>query len=200
MMRSRQLLKLLWALPVVSLLGCATAPFPPQAATADLGKLALNRQLAIMPNSARAFIQAGQLVTQPDSRDPVCVFESWRVSEQAQSVMPALFRLADISHRRGDVGSGFGVYGGTDMGMGIYFGSVGFGSPIYPSGVGRFDESAHLTQAATIVRLVSEYQPLIYKLTCFSAMSWAPFVEPPSANDMNVILGDIAHIELTTKE
>jgi len=185
------------ALPLI---GCTTAPFPPQASSVDLGKLTLNKSLTISSGSARVFVQAGQVISQPDSRDPVCVFESWKVSEQAQSVMLDRFRVADVQYRRGDVSSGFGVYGTTDMGMGISFGLGGFGSPVYPSGAGRFGEQPRLTQAATIVRLVSEHQPLVYKLSCFSATGWSQFVEPPSVADMNSVLGDVAQLELVTKE
>jgi len=191
---------LLWALPVVSLLGCSTGPFPPQASNADLGKLTLNQTLTIASGSARAFVQAGQVLTQPDSRDPVCVFESWQMNEQSQSIIPDRFRVAALTERRGDVSSGFGVYGSTDMGMGISFGLGGFGSPVYPAGAGRFGDQPRLTQAATIMRLVSERQPLMYKLTCFSATGWTQFVEPPSVSEMNSVLGNIAQVELVAKE
>jgi hypothetical protein len=118
------------------------------------------------------------------------------VSEQTQTIMSDVFKVADIRYRRGDVSGGFGVYGSTDMGMGISFGLGGFGSPVYPAGVGRFGDQQRLTQAASILRLVSERQPLMYQLTCFSATGWAQFVEPPTVADMNMILGDVAHIQL----
>lgn len=191
---------LLLGLIALSLLGCSTAPFPPQAPDANLGKVVLSKQLTIASGSARAFVQGGQIVTQADSRDPVCVFESWQVSEQAQKIMSDVFKVADIRYRRGDVSSGFGLYGGTNMGMGVTFGLGGFGSPVYPSGSGRFGDQPRLTQAATLIRLVSERQPLIYQLTCFSATGWAQFVEPPTVADMNMILGNIAQVELVTKE
>jgi hypothetical protein len=191
---------LLLGVLALPLIGCSTAPFPPQEPDANLGKVVLSKQLTIASDSARAFVQAGQVVTQADSRDPVCVFESWQVSKQTQSIIPDVFKLADITRRRGDVSGGFGVYGSTDMGMGVTFGLGGFGSPVYPSGSGRFGDQPRLTQAATLIRLVSERQPLIYQLTCFSATGWTQFVEPPTVADMNMILGDVAQVELVTKE
>jgi len=185
------------ALPLV---GCSTAPFPPQASDTNLGKVILSKQLTIASGSARAFIQAGQQVTQPDSRDPVCVFESWQVSESSQSILADAFRVADRSQRGGDVGSGFGIYGGTGIGMGVTFGLGGFGSPVYPSRLSHIGEHPRLVQAATMLRLVSERQPLIYQLVCFSATGWSPFVESPNVSEMNAILGDLARIELVTKE
>ena len=71
---------------------------------------------------------------------------------------------------------------------------------VLPSSAARFGAQTRLEQGATILRLVSERQPLVYKLVCFSAAGVAPFAPAPTVNDMNQVLGDIAHVELATKE
>jgi hypothetical protein len=177
------------------LAGCATSPFPPQASDRHEGVLQLAKPLTIDAGHARVFIQAGQVVAQPSHHDAVCVIESWQVSDQVQMVTPDQFRVASMQYRRGDVHAGFGVFGSTDLGVGFQFGLGGFGQPMYPM-AGRFHELPRLLQGAVIMRLVSEKQPLIYQLTCFSATGWAPFVEPPTPAQMQETLGDVATLVL----
>lgn len=180
--------------------GCASAPLPPPASADDLGRLVLQQTLTVPEGKARVLMQYGKVVSRVDESDPACVLEHWQVSGAVPlTVLPDTFRIADVSHRRGEVGSGFGVDGSTDMGMGVYFGLGGFGYS-QPMGVGRHGDGPRMAQGAVLMRLVSERQPLVYKLSCFGAVGFAPFVQPPSVDDMRAALGDVADLRLSRIE
>jgi hypothetical protein len=180
---------------------CTTAPFPPATSQQNLGSVQLMQTLVVAPDKARVLVQQGKVVTRIDERDPSCVFEHWQVSAEEKTLQVDTFRIAELSQRTGDVGRGFGVYGSTDLGMGIGFGLNGVGVAGQPTamgnvGMGRFGDGPRQAQAATIMRLVSAKQPMLYRLTCFSATAWSTFVDPPAEQDINQILGNIGQVTL----
>lgn len=176
------------------LTACTSAPFPPDAGLADLGKVEVKTPVKITAGSASIYWQAGKQVAQPSLHDPVCQLTSWQRSELSQTLLPDAFRIANISYRRGDTSQGFGVYGSSDLGLGFTFGLGSMHAPIYPNS-DRYHDSPRLLQAAVVMRLVSKKQPLFYQLTCYGSTTWGPFVDPPSIEEMQQVLG--AQVELS---
>ncbi len=179
---------------------CSTAPFPPAAGDQVQGQFVINRPMTIASEKTRVFIQSGHVVDKVDVGDPVCVIESWQKQDQMQSIDADTFSVRQVSYRHGDVSNGFGVYGTTDTGVGLRFGLGGFAPEVNPSAASMMQNDYRVAQAAIVMRIVSANQPLIYKLSCYSAQGWAASVEMPTEAQINHTLGDLAQLQLITKE
>ncbi|MCI4410965.1 MAG: hypothetical protein JHC38_04765 [Thiotrichales bacterium] len=179
---------------------CSTAPFPPAAGDQVQGQFVINRPMTIASEKTRVFIQSGHVVDKVDVGDPVCVIESWQKQGLPQSIDADTFSVRQVAYRRGDVSSGFGVYGTTDGGMGVRFGLGGFAPEVNPSAASMMQNDYRVVQSAMVMRIVSTKQPLIYKLSCYSAQGWAASVEMPTEAQINHTLGDLAQLQLITKE
>lgn len=179
---------------------CSTAPFPPAASEQVQGQFVINRALLIAPEKTRVFIQQGQVVDKVDVGDPVCVIESWQKLDQTQAINPDTFSVRQVTYRHGDVSNGFGVYGTTDTGLGLRFGLGGFGAEVNPSAASMMQNDYRVVQSAMVMRIVSVKQPLIYKLSCYSAQGWSSSVEMPNEAQINHTLGGLAQLQLTIKE
>lgn len=194
--------RLLFALTSVLLVqACASNPLPPEASQQNLGKLTIHSPVTIEPERARVSIQAGRVVDRVDRNQPVCSFESWLKGETSQTIQPDSFRISQLDERQGDVSQGFGFYGSNDASIGVGVGfrlggiSLGAGGPMgYPYDM---REGQRVAQALVQMRIVSTQQPMIYKLTCYSAEGWQGSVDVPSVSQMNQVLNGIATIELT---
>lgn len=194
----------LWILSflVVGLQGCASTPFPPETSQNNLGALAIKQPLTIAADKARVSIQAGKVVDHVDAGDPVCVLESWQRGEVPQTIQPEAFRISQIDYRQGDVSDGFGFYGSNDgaIGTGIGFRLGGWNMGADPMAERYARDRYRVVQAAVIMRIVSSTQPLIYKLSCYSAQGWVSSVAVPTEAEMQQTLGELATLALVGKK
>ncbi len=194
--------RLLYILSAVLMLqACASQPLPPEASQQNLGKLTIHSPITIESERARVSVQAGRIVDRIDRSEPVCSFESWLKGDTSQVIQADSFRISQLDERHGDVSQGFGFYGSNDasigVGVGFRLGGVGLGvgGPMgYPYDM---REGQRVAQALVQMRIVSAQQPMIYKLTCYSAEGWLGSVDVPSVIQMNQVLNGIATIELT---
>lgn len=193
--------RLLFALTSVLLVqACASNPLPPEASQQNLGKLTIQTPISIDSERTRVSVQAGRVVDRIDRSEPVCSFESWLKGETSQTIQADTFRISQLDERQGDVSQGFGFYGSNDasigVGVGFRLGGIGLGAggPMgYPYDM---REGQRVAQALVQMRIVSAQQPMIYKLTCYSAEGWLGSVDIPSESQMNQVLNGIATIEL----
>lgn len=194
--------RLLFALASVALMqACASNPLPPEASQQNLGKLTIQTPISIDSERARVSVQAGRVVERIDRSEPVCSFESWLKGETSQTIQADTFRISQLDERQGDVSQGFGFYGSTDasigVGVGFRLGGIGLGVGGPMGSPYDMREGQRVAQALVQMRIVSAQQPMIYKLTCYSAEGWLGSVDVPSVTQMNQVLNGIATIELT---
>lgn len=179
--------------------GCTSNPLPPEASQQYLGKVIIHTPITIEGERARVSIQAGSVVDRIDRSKPVCSIESWLKSEASQTIQPDAFRISQLDERQGDVSQGFGFYGSNDasIGMGVGFRLGGIGLGVGPMGY-PYDtrDGQRVVQALVQMRIVSSKQPMIYRLTCYSAEGWLGSVDVPNLIQMNQVLGGIASVEL----
>lgn len=192
--------RLLFMLSAVLMLqACASNPLPPEASQQNLGKLTIHSSITIESERARVSVQAGRVVDRIDRSEPVCSFESWLKGDTSQVIQVDSFRISQLDERHGDVSQGFGFYGSNDasigVGVGFRLGGVGLGvGPMgYPYDV---REGQRVAQALVQMRIVSSKQPMIYRLTCYSAEGWMGSVDVPNEAQINQILNGIATVEL----
>lgn len=192
--------RLLFMLSAVLMLqACASNPLPPEASQQNLGKLTIHSSITIESERARVSVQAGRVVDRIDRSEPVCNFESWLKGDTSQVIQVDSFRISQLDERHGDVSQGFGFYGSNDasigVGVGFRLGGVGLGvGPMgYPYDV---REGQRVAQALVQMRIVSSKQPMIYRLTCYSAEGWMGSVDVPNEAQINQILNGIATVEL----
>lgn len=192
--------RLLFMLSAVLMLqACASNPLPPEASQQNLGKLTIHSSITIESERARVSVQAGRVVDRIDRSEPVCSFESWLKGDTSQVIQADSFRISQLDERHGDVSQGFGFYGSNDasigVGVGFRLGGVGLGvGPMgYPYDV---REGQRVAQALVQMRIVSSKQPMIYRLTCYSAEGWMGSVDVPNEAQINQILNGIATVEL----
>ncbi len=192
--------RLLFMLSAVLMLqACASNPLPPEASQQNLGKLTIHSPITIESERARVSVQAGRVVDRIDRSEPVCSFESWLKGDTSQVIQVDSFRISQLDERHGDVSQGFGFYGSNDasigVGVGFRLGGVGLGvGPMgYPYDV---REGQRVAQALVQMRIVSSKQPMIYRLTCYSAEGWMGSVDVPNEAQINQILNGIATVEL----
>ena len=165
----------------------------------NLGKLTIHSPITIESERARVSVQAGRVVDRIDRSEAVCSFESWLKSDSAQTIQADTFRISQLDERHGDVSQGFGFYGSNDasigVGVGFRLGGVGLGvGPMgYPNDM---RDAQRVAQALVQMRIVSSKQPMIYRLTCYSAEGWMGSVDLPNEAQMNQILNGIATVEL----
>lgn len=184
---------------VLMLQACASNPLPPEASQQNLGKLTIHSPITIESERARVSVQAGRVVDRIDRSEAVCSFESWLKSDSAQTIQADTFRISQLDERHGDVSQGFGFYGSNDasigVGVGFRLGGVGLGvGPMgYPNDM---RDAQRVAQALVQMRIVSSKQPMIYRLTCYSAEGWMGSVDLPNEAQMNQILNGIATVEL----
>lgn len=184
---------------VIILQGCASNPLPPEASQQNLGKVSMLVPITIEPERTRVSIQAGRVVEHIDRREAVCRFESWLKADSAQTIHADSFRISQLDELQGDVSQGFGFYGSNDASIGVGVGfrlggmGLGIGSMGYPYDM---RDGARVAQALVQMRLVSAQQPMIYRLTCYSAEGWMGSVDVPSEAQINQILNGIASVEL----
>jgi hypothetical protein len=184
---------------VLMLQACASNPLPPEASQQNLGKLTIHSPITIESERARVSVQAGRVVDRIDRSEAVCSFESWLKSDSAQTIQADTFRISQLDERHGDVSQGFGFYGSNDasigVGVGFRLGGVGLGvGPMgYPNDM---RDGQRVAQALVQMRIVSSKQPMIYRLTCYSAEGWMGSVDLPNEAQMNQILNGIATVEL----
>lgn len=181
---------------------CASSPLPPQANQQDLGTLIISKPLMIAAEQVSVSLQQGRVVEQVNRSLPVCRLESWKKSEQAQSINPDKFRISQRDERQGDVSQGFGFYGSNDAAVGT---GIGFRLGNFSLGAGGRDgyalsgfHDARIVQSSVRFRLVSNHQPLIYQMICFSAESWVSSLEPVSESQINEALGSWGYLKLRT--
>lgn len=194
--------RLLFALTSVALMqACASNPLPPEASQQNLGKLTIQTPISIDSERARVSVQAGRVVERIDRSEPVCSFESWLKGETSQTIQADTFRISQLDERQGDVSQGFGFYGSNDasigVGVGFRLGGIGLGVGGPMGSPYDMREGQRVAQALVQMRIVSAQQPMIYKLTCYSAEGWLGSVDVPSVTQMNQVLNGIATIELT---
>ncbi|MBP7900739.1 MAG: hypothetical protein KAZ85_01955 [Gammaproteobacteria bacterium] len=179
--------------------GCASNPLPPEASQQNLGKLTVHNPIVIDSEKARVSVQAGRVVDRIDRSEAVCSFESWLKADTTQTIQPDIFRISQLDERHGDVSQGFGFYGSNDasIGVGVGFRLGGIGLGVGPMGY-PYDmrDGQRVAQALVQMRLVSSKQPMIYRLTCYSAEGWMGSVDVPSEAQINQILNGIATVEL----
>ncbi len=194
------MLRSMWALSAaVMLAGCASNPLPPEASQQNLGKVTLHTPMVIESEKASISVQAGRMVDRIDRSEGVCRFESWLKADTPQTIQTDTFRISQLDERQGDVSQGFGFYGSNDasIGVGVGFRLGGMGLGVGPMGY-PYDmrDGARVAQALVQMRLVSAKQPMIYRLTCYSAEGWLGSVDVPTEAQMNQILNGIATVEL----
>lgn len=187
------------ALVAFALQACTSAPFPPEPSQKNMGKLTIHTPIMIEGERARVSIQAGQIVDRIDRSEPVCSFESWLKVDATQTIQADSFRISQLDERQGDVSQGFGFYGSNDasigMGVGFRLGGVGLGvGPMGYPGDSRY--GARVAQAMVQMRIVSTQQPMIFRLTCYSAEGWMGSVDVPTQSQINQVLKGIATLEL----
>jgi hypothetical protein len=192
-----RLLFILYA--VLMLQACASNPLPPETSQQNLGKLTIHSPMTIESERARVSLQAGRVVDHIDRSEAVCSFESWLKSDSAQTIQPDTFRISQLDERHGDVSQGFGFYGSNDasIGVGVGFRLGGLGLGVGPMGY-PYDmrEGQRVAQALVQMRIVSSKQPMIYRLTCYSAEGWMGSVDVPNEAQINQISNGIATVEL----
>jgi len=194
------MLRSLFAISLAIILqGCASNPLPPEASQQNLGKLTIHTPIVIDSEKARVSVQAGRVVDRIDRSEAVCSFESWLKSDGAQTIQVDTFRISQLDERHGDVSQGFGFYGSNDasIGVGVGFRLGGIGLGVGPMGY-PYDmrEGQRVAQAMVQMRIASSKQPMIYRLTCYSAEGWMGSVDVPNEAQMNQILNGIATVEL----
>ena len=141
-------------------------------------ELILKRDLTVPAGQARIFVQDGRTVLRGLDRYLAhCAFEVQRVNHDGFTIRAGTFRVVQVQ----------GSMQQVVLAERLLLASLQLGAGIGAAGSNIYHQGYHFW-------LASEQQPEVRRMSCYGVYADPPNLEPPSLQEIEAVLGDIAEI------
>ena len=141
-------------------------------------ELILKRDLAVLAGHARVFVQDGRAMLRGLDRHLAhCAFEVQRVNHDGFTIKAGTFRVIQVQ----------GSMQQVVLAEPVLLASLQLSAGIGDAGSSIYHEGYHFW-------LASETQPEVRRMSCYGVYADPPNLEPPSLQEIDAVLGDIAEI------